>query len=68
MAGRESVLKRQRERKRAEKAAGKREERLRREPSAATDGGGGAVANREDLEGYGVVVDRYADEQERRPR
>jgi len=67
MAGRESVLKRQRERKRAEKAAGKREERLRREPSAATDGGG-AVASREDLAGYGVVVDRYAEEQERRPR
>ncbi len=50
-----SVLKRQRERKKAEKAALKRELRDRREPPEDTDPE--HVATREDLEGYGVVVD-----------
>lgn len=53
MAAKPSVLKRQRERKRAEKAELKREERVRREASRR-EGGGAQVATREDLEGYGV--------------
>lgn len=47
-----SVLKRQRERNKAEKAALKREERAQRELPPAE--GGGQVASHEDLEGYGV--------------
>ena len=49
------VLKRQRERKKAERAAWKREqkeERARRKGEAA-----GLVATRDDLEGYGVLPD-----------
>lgn len=49
-----SVLKRQRERKKAEKAALKREEqRAKRETPA--EGDSVPVASREDLEGYGLV-------------
>jgi hypothetical protein len=43
-----SVLKRQRELRKAEKQAAKRETRKEREPE-----GGSKVATREDLEGYG---------------
>ena len=56
MAAKPSVLKRQRERKRAEKAAQKREERVRRDADRP-QGTGHTVATREDLEGYGVVPD-----------
>ncbi len=48
----QSVLKRQRERKKAEKAAAKREDRLQRE-----GGGAAKVADQDDLEGYGLVVE-----------
>jgi hypothetical protein len=54
-----SVLKRQRERKKAEKAALKREVRSRKEPSSEEPGS--TVATREDLEGYGVVLSREDD-------
>jgi hypothetical protein len=53
MAAKPSVLKRQRERKRAEKAAQKREERVRRDANRP-EGAGTDVATREDLEGYGI--------------
>jgi hypothetical protein len=55
-----SVLKRQRERKKAEKAAAKREERSRREAPAENEGSG--VASREDLVGYGLVVEDDGEE------
>jgi hypothetical protein len=55
-----SVLKRQRERKKAEKAAAKREERSKRETPGEGDGSG--VASREDLVGYGVVVEDEEDD------
>ncbi len=58
-----SVLKRQRERKKAEKAALKREQRSRGESSA--EGEGAPVANREDLEAYGIVLEPMEDSQER---
>lgn len=61
-----SVLKRQRERNRAEKAAAKREQRLHREPADGKEGG--AVASRDELESYGIVVERGEEERERRPR
>jgi hypothetical protein len=48
----QSVLKRQRERKKAEKAAAKREDRLQREGS-----GEAKVADQDDLAGYGLVVE-----------
>jgi hypothetical protein len=49
-----TIMKRQRERKKAEKAAIKREERSQREkPPAEAD----QVATTEDLEGYGLVVE-----------
>ena len=48
-----SVQKRQRERKKAEKAAMKREERATR--GEEEDTGGGTVATRDDLAGYGLV-------------
>ena len=50
-----SVLKRQRERKKAEKAAMKREERSLREPSER--GPANPVATADDLAGYGFPVD-----------
>ena len=49
-----SVQKRLRERKKAEAAELKRQERSQREPGES--GGGGTVAAREDLEGYGVIA------------
>jgi hypothetical protein len=60
---RPSVLKREREKKQAERAAMKREERARRD---ATKGeGGDAVATYDDLEAYGIVHSER-DERERR--
>jgi hypothetical protein len=56
-----SVLKRQRERKKAEKAALKREQRAKREPGEEA-GGSDQVATPEDLEGYGLVVDPDEDD------
>lgn len=50
-----SVQKRLRERKKAEKAELKREQRSRREPAPETDPE--KVATRDDLEGYGLIVD-----------
>jgi hypothetical protein len=51
-----SVLKRQRERKRAEKAALKREQRAQRaQRSGEGEPGGAPVATSDDLEGYGVA-------------
>jgi len=54
---RPSVLKREREKKQAERAAQKREERARRDASRTdTEGEGGApVATYDDLEGYGIT-------------
>lgn len=51
---RPSVLKRERERKLAERAALKRDERERREAERAARGGDG-VATYEDLEAYGIA-------------
>jgi len=51
---RPSVLKREREKKQAERAAQKREERARREASRS-EGAGAPVATYDDLEGYGIV-------------
>ncbi len=50
-----SVLKRQRERKKAEKAALKRELRVQREPAETEPAN--RVATSEDLAGYGLVED-----------
>lgn len=47
-----SVVKRQRERKKAEKAALKREEKDQRRAESSS---GQAVATRDDLEAYGIV-------------
>jgi len=52
-AGKPTLLKRDRERARSEKAARKREERVRRR-SEGGDANGDRVATRSDLEGYGV--------------
>ncbi len=53
-----TIMKRQRERKKAEKAAMKREERSQREkPDADAD----QVATSEDLEGYGLVAEEEDD-------
>ena len=51
-ASKMSVIKRQRERKKAEKAALKREEK---EMRRAADSAGETVATRTDLEGYGLI-------------
>ncbi len=59
-ANKMSVLKRQRERKKAEKAALKRELRSQREPVEESTS---QVATREDLEALGVVIE--TDEKER---
>jgi hypothetical protein len=53
-----SVLKRQRERKKAEKAAMKRETRGQKERSESD------VATQEDLEGYGLGSDSSGDREE----
>jgi hypothetical protein len=55
---RPSVLKREREKKQADRAAQKREERARREAARGgdtTDSGGAPVATYDDLEGYGIA-------------
>lgn len=57
-----SVMKRQRERKKAEKAAAKREQRLQRE--SPEEGSGAQVADRDDLAGYGLVDDSDEDQTE----
>jgi hypothetical protein len=51
---RPSVLKREREKKQAERAAQKREERARRDASRG-ESGGAPVATSDDLEGYGIT-------------
>jgi hypothetical protein len=62
-----SVLKRERERKRAEKAALKRDQRTRRDRPA--DGEPVSVASRSELESYGALVGPgAADDAPRRPR
>lgn len=48
-----SVLKRERERARNEKAARKREDRKQR-PASDAGGGGPRVATRDELDGYGL--------------
>ncbi|UCE85264.1 MAG: hypothetical protein JSU66_13065 [Deltaproteobacteria bacterium] len=64
---RTSILKRQRELRKAEKAAMKREKRGQRgEPEEEDDGGGGQVASRDDLAGYGFPVDAESDAEEDR--
>jgi len=55
-SNRPSVLKRQRERKRAERAAEKREERAQR-GAVREHGGGAPVATRDELEAYGLTHD-----------
>ena len=57
-----SVQKRLRERKKAEKAAIKREGRAQREPSA--EGSEDQVATQADLEGYGLVVPEDEEEEQ----
>jgi hypothetical protein len=57
-----SVLKRQRELKKAEKAATKREKRSERVPE------GTRVATRDDLSGYGFAVEDEGDEGEGKRR
>jgi hypothetical protein len=50
-----SVLKRQRERKRAEKAALKREQRAQRSQKGGDTDSGAPVATSDELEGYGIA-------------
>lgn len=54
---RPSVLKREREKKQADRAAQKREERARREAARGEpgDSAGAPVATHDDLEGYGIA-------------
>ncbi len=52
-SGKMSVLKRQRERQKAEKAARKREERLRSQEEGERSGG--QEATQDDLAGYGLL-------------
>ena len=52
---RPSVLKRERERKLADRAALKREERARRQASRGERDGDDSIATHEDLEGYGIA-------------
>ena len=54
-----SVLKRQRERKKAEKAAMKRETRGQKEERSESD-----IATQEDLEGYGLGSDSPGDRED----
>jgi hypothetical protein len=54
---RPSVLKREREKKQAERAAQKREQRARRDASRS-EGAGAPVATHDDLEGYGLTRPR----------
>ena len=55
-----SVLKRQRELKKVEKAAQKKERRLEER-----EGGGSQVASEDDLAGYGFPVGEEAEEEQR---
>ena len=57
---RQGVLKRQRERKKAEKAALKRELRSQRDKPEGSNGA--VVASQDDLAAYGLVTDPEADE------
>ena len=57
----QSILKRQRELKKAEKQALKREKRAARE---STPAGGDQVATKDDLEGYGFPTDEEPEEKE----
>ncbi len=57
-----SVLKRQRERKKAEKAALKREQRG--QPSDDVEERDSPIATRDDLAGYGLVVDEEEETEE----
>ena len=50
-----SVIKRQRERKKAEKSARKQEERALRKPADGESSDGDRLATQTDLEGYGVI-------------
>ena len=61
---RTAVLKRQREVKKAEKAALKREKRLQRE---AADTDSDRIATTDDLEGYGFAADEPVEESETPP-
>ena len=54
-SNRPSVLKREREKKQAERAAQKREERARRDSERGGDSAGAPVATYDDLEGYGIA-------------
>ena len=58
---RQGVLKRQRERKKAEKAALKREQRSQRERPEGSEGGA-VVASQDDLAAYGIVTEHEGDE------
>jgi len=60
-ASKMSVLKRQRERQKAEKAARKREERTRETPEPERDSE--ADPTRDELEGYGIVFDRSSEDE-----
>jgi hypothetical protein len=57
-----SVLKRQRERKKAEKAALKRE--MRGQPEEPVEVRDSPIATRDDLAGYGLVVDEDEEAEE----
>ncbi len=61
-SSRMSVQKRLRERKKAEKAELKRE--TRRQPDGEARAPGAQVAGRDDLEGYGVVVEPSGNSEE----
>ena len=60
---RTAVLKRQREAKKAEKAAMKREKRVERETTRSEAGNGDQVASADDLAGYGFSEPEEADEE-----
>ncbi len=62
-----SVQKRLRERKKAEKAEFKREERSQKEPEDAQDPSD-QVATHQDLEAYGIVVEEEEGEAEQSDR
>jgi hypothetical protein len=60
---RTAVLKRQREAKKAEKAAMKREKRVERETTRSEASDGDQVASADDLAGYGFGEAEEADEE-----
>ena len=61
---RQGVLKRQRERKKAERAVVKREQRARRGDSESSEGS--LVASQNDLAAYGLLPDRPVEHEEDR--